>query len=1465
MEKKHFDFIEVGTSDFHTLIEEATDSTIGLCVEPLDYQLNNLPNKKNVVKLNAALSNKIGTVNLYYIDDEKIYENNLPFWVRGCNSVNKPHEFTKKKIGADLYDEIVSIKKVPTVTWEKIISDYGIGSIDFLKIDTEGHEHIILEDYFNICQNNPELFANEILFEYNETSNKEKLDELIYIIKSTYDVTYDDADVKLKKKSSNLRKAFVYYATENYFDIVEASVKSVRLVSDLPIYVYFLNSNKTLNIPNVTTINWFCNLRETADKMYIEDNDNYYINRSNERIYDILIQRPLIVKDCLENYAEVVCYIDSDSVATNQINNIFDYYDENSKYPYFVRGIYDYLFWKGKGGNELDKTLEKPACDLLDINQNVRKLYRQTGYFISGKKTIDFLDEWYWMCNHPKIKNNVEHFAPYNEETIANILLWKYNYQNGLPLVYINGGLTAIEETNHLVSLNIFDIEIREWFRMPEKKEHIMFYHGEKNPKNILDMCKVLNPNSEIKSGVYYKNIKIADVCYVINLPERTDRRENVTKILNELHITGYEFIDGVRFREEEYKKLGCTATYLEIFKRILNSNHDNVLVIEDDIKLMNNVTENDLDEIFNNWSETINSYDVVALGTKLLPRTKIIQQGKTHGYFEEMLCTQSLLYTRKFISHYITLMENYLDKSHFLYKCTVDMFLNDCSCEKYRFIHSEHHKKFNFGITIPMIFTQTDSVSDNENTPQIYDSIMEESFWRSLEAGKAITPRINAEQINLLFLAPHLSTGGMPAFLLKRIETILEHHKNINIFVVEFSDFSPVYVVQKNKIKSLIPSNNFFTLGENKNELIDIIKNNKIDIVHVEEIVEGFESFNQIPKETLEALYTPDRTWRMVETCHNVWFDPNTLKRFNPDAYAFCTPYHQEKTFSQMDSYSELLEFPIENNSRTQFDKLNAQQILGLDPTKKHIINVGLWTHGKNQKEGVEVARLMETSNPEIQFHFIGNQAPNFQDYWKPVMENLPSNVMVWGERNDIDIFMKAADLFMFNSTWECNPIVIREAISYGLNIICRNLPQYLNMFSKYINPIDDNIEKTKSLILKIIDSQPVYDIPENQTQVFAEKHNNLYKKLMSNPPRKSVKIKPKVDVTQYFIKQPFLEIKGNNQEIYDIRFFDENGNLAYQNMLPVNHWVRLNKQYYTKWRTEIRLDGDVVYENTLDYAGKRVYIAFDSSSLGDTIAWIPYCLEFKKKHNCHVIVSTFWNKLFQKVYPELEFVAPGTNVSNLLGMYLLGWFYNPDMEPELCNTIPLQKAATNILGLEYTEIQPRIHFDIKKKPYEGKYVTIATNSTAGCKFWTREGWQNVIDYLHGLGYKIINVSKEDNPFKNVQKIKDTSIENTMNVIHHSEFFIGLSSGLSWLAWGLGKHVVMISNFTEADHEFTTNCTRMTKTDVCHGCWNNPDIRFDKGDWNWCPFHKGTNRQFECHTTITPLMVINSIEHLLK
>jgi autotransporter strand-loop-strand O-heptosyltransferase len=79
----------------------------------------------------------------------------------------------------------------------------------------------------------------------------------------------------------------------------------------------------------------------------------------------------------------------------------------------------------------------------------------------------------------------------------------------------------------------------------------------------------------------------------------------------------------------------------------------------------------------------------------------------------------------------------------------------------------------------------------------------------------------------------------------------------------------------------------------------------------------------------------------------------------------------------------------------------------------------------------------------------------------------------------------------------------------------------------------------------------------------------------------------------------------------------------------------------------------------------------------------------------------------------------------------------------------------------------------------------------------------------------------------------------------------VGLSSGLSWLAWSLNKQVYMIANFTKADHEFQSNCTRLTNEKVCNGCWNNKNFKFDKSSWGWCPIWEGYEKQFECQKSI--------------
>jgi autotransporter strand-loop-strand O-heptosyltransferase len=676
--------------------------------------------------------------------------------------------------------------------------------------------------------------------------------------------------------------------------------------------------------------------------------------------------------------------------------------------------------------------------------------------------------------------------------------------------------------------------------------------------------------------------------------------------------------------------------------------------------------------------------------------------------------------------------------------------------------------------------------------------------------------------KIKLLFFMAHTSTGGMPAFVLKRIQTLLDYTDSFEIFVVEYEDYGKLFPVQRNQIINLV-GDNFFSLGENKMRVMEIIRTEEINIVHLDEMPELMGN-----DRLFKDLYRNDRKWYIVETCHNSTFNPDTDKRFHPDMYSFCTPWH-ENIFANMDAQFVTIPYPI--------DKKDSSAV----KEGKHVLNVGLWTKGKNQAEGIEIARKY----PDFKFHFVGNQAGNFQDYWEPLMKDLPPNVKVWGERKDVDSFMEMADIFMFNSTLELNPLVLREAIGYGLPIIARNLPQYAGMYDEYINPIDTDLNTLKCN----------YKVPTDCSSVnFALRHEEAYKKILEKPIQQQ-----KIEFIQHFVDQPFLEIKGMSNSDFLVKFFDEKDVCHYENIIQANHWVKLNRQYFTKWTAKVFENGEMVYANTLHLHGKRVYIAFESKSLGDTLAWMPYVEEFRKLHQCTVICSTFWNHLFD--YPEIEFVEPATIVHNLYALYRIGYFNDLNKLPVKPMTLPLQKVATTILGLDYKEVTPRLAY-VPEVPKMGKYVTIATNSTSGMKFWTKEGWQELINWLVSEGYEVYNVSKELNPFDNCTQITTPSLESKMDWIAGSKFFIGLSSGLGWLAWAMGKPVVMIANFTEDWNEFS--CIRVTNKSVCNSCWNNPNFTFDPSDWSWCPINKGTAKQFICHTSITADMVIESIKKLV-
>jgi autotransporter strand-loop-strand O-heptosyltransferase len=744
-------------------------------------------------------------------------------------------------------------------------------------------------------------------------------------------------------------------------------------------------------------------------------------------------------------------------------------------------------------------------------------------------------------------------------------------------------------------------------------------------------------------------------------------------------------------------------------------------------------------------------------------------------------------------------------------------------------------------------------------------------------------------EKIRLLYITPHLSTGGMPKFVLKRIQSLQKFKNEIEIFLVEYSQFSDTYIVQRNEIIKILGDDHFFTLGRadevtKKHVLIDIIKNNNIDIIHSEEMLDGFEAFNKIPMDLLNQIYSNDRTWRIVETCHNVWYDPKTNKKLQPEAYSLVTPYHMENTFNGTKPMKMVSLYPFEDKVSPILEengivngvggiplvhKLKMREELGLDLMKTHVLNVGLWTIGKNQGEGVEVARTLVETNPTIQFHFIGNQASNFDQYWSPIMQDLPSNVKVWGERDDVDKFMQACDVLMFNSTWECNPLVVRESVNYGMKILTRNLPQYLGMFDKYITPIEGNTTNISNQLLDLIESGNKYEIPNNEG--FGEDLLNYYMLIKNLDITQQDPIKHDYVINQHYVCQPFFEIKGNSENKFNIKMYSGD-KLIYQNTLPINCWVKLNREYYTDWRTEVWENGELIYNKMINLEGEKVYISFGSKSLGDTLSWVPYVEEFRKKHNCELVVSTFMNELFIDQYPEITFVSPGEPVHNIRAQYRLGWFYNEDgtvnhnMVPNDYKKQPLQKTATDILGLDYVEIRPKLKLpNLPKK----KKVGIGFHSTAQAKYWNNpDGWQKVVDHLISLGYECMVYSKEGDGYmgnnypNGVTVYKGGNLQEVINDLSECEFFIGLGSGLSWLAWACELPVVLISGFSEKWAETTLDTYRVINEDVCHGCFNSE--RLDAGDWNWCPLHKNTDRMFECTKKISPDMVIKGIDKII-
>jgi autotransporter strand-loop-strand O-heptosyltransferase len=293
-----------------------------------------------------------------------------------------------------------------------------------------------------------------------------------------------------------------------------------------------------------------------------------------------------------------------------------------------------------------------------------------------------------------------------------------------------------------------------------------------------------------------------------------------------------------------------------------------------------------------------------------------------------------------------------------------------------------------------------------------------------------------------------------------------------------------------------------------------------------------------------------------------------------------------------------------------------------------------------------------------------------------------------------------------------------------------------------------------------------------------------------------------------------------------------------------------------------------------------KKILIRIDVS-IGDTIAAVPYVGKFSIDHSEEKILFEINDNLIpllSPVYPTINFVGRNHNEN-----------YDEKIEFKYDYGVSVQSGFAKQLGYDNPEyIRPKIINLEFQRPIKNKYITIGIHSTSQLKYWNHPKgkrvqpeslyWNELCGMIRKEGYTPVVVEQYDTfgnaPYRNGLPNKSNkkfgqSLLESMNLIYHSEFYIGLSSGMAWIAHAMGKPVAIIANFTEEWNEFdlsTSDYIKITNKNVCHGCWNkiNVDHTFDKDDWYWCPKHKGTERQFECHTSITPEMVLENIKHWL-
>ena len=598
-------------------------------IEPTNKAFQEL--KKQFYYYNGVVCHKIG---LDTADGQKTLF---------TNNENSTISSFLHKTSDDINEEVVDMYTIPT-----FYRNNGIEKIDLVKMDIEGMEYDIL----NSLSDEDLLRSERYLVEYHlnnlENNRAQKLMNRFKHLGYELEVHHDNieqtqgfffahkkASIKTIQTTDTTKlpkKAYVTLTNEYYLPITERLVKSLEKNSKYPIIVYSVNCDVNFNASNMftrridsdlTTMPKFDSMEKVVShrqgetvEVVLPSDSMGIVNRNDLGTYVMLSRKPLALLDALNNGLEEGIFLDADGIAKENIDSGFDYLSQAENYPLVGKGLFEYMMLNGIGDPAVGPTLEQPLMDLLGVTQRTM-YYVSTNFILFTNKMKSFIQEWTRLADHEVILKNNLKYAPYHDETLMNVLLWKHKATKQLPRVHYN--LTDFNSALEFYTTNKRDAYTSsDWHYIPADINDIKFFHGCKSPTEIdktIDFIELRKNKTQF--NYHYKKMKFGEgKIAIVTLFDDNYRDLAEIALPDKIRYAAKHGYDFIYFDEIIDSKRPPQWSKVKAVESILND-YEWVWWIDIDALIMNDVVR--LEDIIDNNYDVIftkNNYSVISNGS---------------------------------------------------------------------------------------------------------------------------------------------------------------------------------------------------------------------------------------------------------------------------------------------------------------------------------------------------------------------------------------------------------------------------------------------------------------------------------------------------------------------------------------------------------------------------------------------------------------------------------------------------------------------------------------------------------------------------------------------------------------------------------------------------------------------------------------------------------------------------------